>query len=166
MPIAGIANMYTSGWNVNQNRCWYAIGSPPIAGLKKPEMPNLSVYSIMRAAANVGIATRIMIEVTRVAHTKSGALMSGRSGCFIFNMVTMKLIEPRIEEIPSILSPKIHISAAGPGALMVEYGGVAYQVKSAMPSHTKAIAGGIIQNATAFNFGQAMSLYLTIMGIR
>ena len=68
--------------------------------------------------------------------------------------------------MPSIFSPKIHISAAGPGAFRVEYGGVAYQVKSAMPSQTSAIAGGIIQKATAFSFGHAMSLYLTMIGIR
>src|ERR1044071_3488765 len=121
---------------------------------------------MISAAAKVGIATRIMIEVTSVAQTKSGAFIIGRSGCFIFRIVTIKLIAPRTDEMPRILRPKIHISAAGPGARMIEYGGVAYHVKPAIPSHTIAIAGGIIQNATAFSFGQAMSLYLTIIGIR
>ena len=51
---------YTSGWNVNQNKCAYAIGSPPIAGLKNPVTPSLSVKSINNAAANVGIATRMI----------------------------------------------------------------------------------------------------------
>ena len=58
------------------------------------------------------------------------------------------------------------MSAAGPGALIIEYGGVAYQVKSAKPNQISAPAGGIIQNAIAFNFGYAISLYLTIIGTR
>ena len=78
----------------------------------------------------------------------------------------MKLIEPKIEETPRILRPKIHISAAGPGALIVEYVGYAYQVKSANPNQIRAPAGGIIQNATAFSFGYAMSLNLTIIGTK
>src|ERR1051326_4278349 len=123
MPTAGIRNMYTSGWNVNQNRCWYAIGSPPMAGLKNPETPSRSVYSMIRAAVNVGIATRIISDVIRVDQTNSGNFISGRSGCFIRRIVTTKLIAPRIEDKPTTLSPNIHISAAGPGALMVEYGG-------------------------------------------
>jgi hypothetical protein len=35
----------------------------------------------------------------------------------------MKFIEPRIEETPRIFAPNIHISAAGPAALVIEYGG-------------------------------------------
>src|SRR5437867_7865378 len=120
MPTAGIRNMYTSGWNVNQNRCWYAMGSPPIAGLKKPETPSLSVYSMISAAAKVGIATSIMTDVTRVDQTNSDVFMSGRSGCFILRIVTTKLMAPKTEEMPAIFKPNIHISAAGPGALMIE----------------------------------------------
>src|SRR5919198_5600146 len=100
IPTAGMRNMYTSGWNVNQNRCWYAIGSPPIAGLKKPDTPSLSVYNIMSAAAKVGTATRIMIEVVRVAHTNNEVFISGRSGCFIFRIVTIRLTAPKTDEIP------------------------------------------------------------------
>ena len=75
------------------------------------------------------------------------------SGCLHFRIVTTKLIAPRIDEIPKIFNPKIHMSAAGPGALMIEYGGVAYQVKSANPNQMSAPAGGIIQNAIALSFG-------------
>ena len=81
-------------------------------------------------------------------------------------IVTMKLIEPSIEETPSIFRPKIHMSAAGPGALITEYVGYAYQVKSANPSQINAPAGGIIQNAIALSFGYAISLYLTMIGTR
>src|SRR5437870_11883735 len=97
--------------------------APPIAGLEKPDTPSLSVYSRISAAAKVGIATIIMIDVTNVDHTNSDVFMSGRSGCFILRMVTTKLIAPRTEEMPSIFIPKIHISAAGPGALIREDGG-------------------------------------------
>jgi len=81
-------------------------------------------------------------------------------------MVTIKLIDPKIDEIPKIFRPKIHISAAGPGALSIEYGGYAVQPVSENHSQTKAAPTGIIQYATAFSFGHAISLYLTIIGIR
>ena len=68
-------------------------------------------------------------------------------------MVTMKLIAPRTDEIPKIFSPKIHMTAAGPGALIIDYGGVAYQVKSAKPNQINAPPGGIIQKAIAFSLG-------------
>jgi hypothetical protein len=158
MPIAGSKNMYTSGWNVNQNKCWYAIGSPPIAGLKKPVTPNLSVYVIIMAAEKVGIATIIINDCTSIDHAKRDIFIRGRSGCFILRIVTTKLIEPSIDEIPSIFMPKIHISVAGPGARIIEYGGYAVQPTSENPSQIKAPATGIIQNATAFSFGHAISL--------
>jgi hypothetical protein len=120
IPIAGITSTYTSGWNVNQNRCEYAIGSPPTAGLKNPEAPNLSVSNIKSAAANVGIAASTIIEDDKNDHAKRGTLPSDKSGCLHFIIVTTKLTELRIDEIPSILSPKIHISAAGAGALITD----------------------------------------------
>src|SRR5919197_1298284 len=101
----------------------------------------------MSAAAKVGTATRIMIEVVRVAHTNNEVFISGRSGCFIFRIVTIKLTAPKTDEIPRIFRPKIHISAAGPGALIIEYGGYAFQVTSENPSQTSAAPTGIIQNA-------------------
>ena len=119
-PIAGITRMYTSGWNVNQNKCWYAIGSPPIDGRKKPLTPNLSVNNIKSAAANVGTATSIISDDVKYAHPKSGILLSGKSGCLHLKIVTTKLMAPRIDETPRIFNPKIHISAAGPGALSTE----------------------------------------------
>ena len=108
---------------MNQISCEYAIGSPPIAGLKNPDTPNLSVNNIKRAAANVGIATSTIRLELRNDQPINGTLLSGRSGCLHFRIVTTKLIEPRIEETPSIFNPNIHISAAGPGALIAEYGG-------------------------------------------
>src|ERR671927_164714 len=123
MPTAGMRNMYTSGWNVNQNRCWYAIGSPPIAGLKKPDIPSLSVYIMIIAAAKVGIDTITINEVVNVAPANNDIFIIDKSGCFILRIVTTKLIAPSMDEMPKIFMPKIHISVAGPGALMTEYGG-------------------------------------------
>ena len=96
--------MYTSGWNVNQNKCWYAMGSPPIAGLKKPDTPNLSVYIITMAAEKVGIKTIAINDVMSTAHTNNGIFIVGKSGCFILSIVITKLIEPSIEEIPNIFT--------------------------------------------------------------
>src|SRR5215831_21301393 len=112
--------MYTSGWNVNQNRCWYAIGSPPMSGLKKPDIPNLSVYIMIIAAEKVGIETIIINDVMSIAQANNDILTIDRSGCFILSIVITKLIEPSIEEIPNIFIPNTHISVAGPGALVTE----------------------------------------------
>ena len=158
MPMAGMTRTYTSGWNVNQNRWAYAIGSPPMTGLKKPLTPRRSVSSMSRAAAKVGNATSMISDDDRNDQARSGICPIDMSGCLHFRMVTTKLMAPSIDETPSILRPNIHMSAAGPGALMIEYGGVAYHVKSAKPSQMRAPAGGIIQNAMALSFGYAMSL--------
>jgi hypothetical protein len=63
---------------------------------------------------------RIIRDVESMDHVKRGIFIKGRSGCFILKIVTTKLMAPRIDEIPKILSPNIHISAAGPGARKVE----------------------------------------------
>src|SRR5215831_341859 len=123
IPIAGSKNMYTSGWNVNQNKCWYAIGSPPIAGLKNPVIPNLSVYIIIIAAENVGMAIIIWKDWTNIPQANNDIFIIGRSGCLHLRIVTTKFTDPRIEEIPSIFIPKIHISVAGPAERITEYGG-------------------------------------------
>jgi hypothetical protein len=74
----------------------------------------------MRAAVKVGIDMRSIRDVERMAHVKRGSFIIGRSGCFILKIVTTKLMAPRIDEIPKIFSPNIHISAAGPGARKIE----------------------------------------------
>src|SRR5919199_6199515 len=137
-----------------------------MAGLKKPDIPSLSVYVIIRADETVGIETIIIKDVISVAQANRDIFIMGKSGCFILSMVTTKLMEPSIEEIPRIFIPKTHISAAGPGALIIEYGGYAVHPVSENPSHIRAPATGIIQYATAFSFGHAISLYLTIIGTR
>ena len=91
--------------------------------MKKPDIPSLSVYIMIMAAAKVGIDTITINEVVNVAHANNDIFIIDKSGCFILRIVTTKLIAPSMEEIPKIYMPKIHISVAGPGALMIEYGG-------------------------------------------
>src|SRR5579875_2128432 len=117
-------------------------------------------------AAKVGIDTISINEVTSCAQTNKGVFISGRSGCFILRIVTTKLTPPRTEEMPSIFKPNIHISAAGPGARIIEYVGYAFHVTSAQPIQIRAAPTGTIQNATALSLGQAISWYLTMMGIK
>jgi hypothetical protein len=121
---------------------------------------------MIKDAANVGTATIVMKDIESIDHEKSDIFIIDKSGCLHFSIVTIKLIEPSIDEIPKIFSPKIHISAAGPGALIIEYGGYAVHPVSENPSQTRAAPTGIIQNATAFSLGHAISLYLTMIGIR
>jgi hypothetical protein len=94
-----------------------------MAGLKKPDIPNLSVYIMIIAAAKVGIDTITINDVVNVAQANNDIFIIDKSGCFILRIVTTKLIAPRIDEIPNIFMPKIHISVAGPAALIIEYGG-------------------------------------------
>jgi hypothetical protein len=108
-------------------------------------MPSLSVYIIISAAATVGMDTIIIKEVIKIAQTNKDIFIRGRSGCFIFRIVTTKFIDPSMEEIPKIFIPKIHMSAAGPGARMIEYGAYAVHPVSEKPNHISAAATGIIQ---------------------
>jgi hypothetical protein len=64
-----------------------------------------------------------MNDTTSIDHAKRDILIIDMSGCLHFNMVTIKLMEPSTDDIPNIFKPKINISAAGPGALIIEYGG-------------------------------------------
>jgi len=64
-----------------------------------------------------------MNDIESIDHAKRDIFMIDKSGCLHFRIVTIKFIEPSIDDIPNIFKPKIHISAAGPGALIIEYGG-------------------------------------------
>ncbi len=121
---------------------------------------------MISAAANVGIATRVINEIDNIDHANNDIFIIGKSGCLHFSIVTIKLIEPSTDDRPKIFNPNIHNSAEGPGARIIEYGGYAVHPRSANPSQTIAAPTGIIQNATAFNFGHAISLYLTKIGIK
>lgn len=60
-----------------------------------------SVKSIVIAPAKTGRDKRSKIAVTNTDHTNRGIFSKYRFGFFIFLIVAMKLIAPRIEEIPA-----------------------------------------------------------------
>ncbi len=107
MPKAGRIMMYTSGWPKNQNRCWYSIGSPPPAGSKKAVPKLRSVSSMVSAPASTGIASSSRIAVMNSPHTNSGMRCMVMPGARILMMVVMKLIAPRIDEMPAMCSDRI-----------------------------------------------------------
>lgn len=101
IPNPGRMRIYTSGCPKNQKRCWYRIGSPPPAGSKKVVFRFRSVSSIVIPAARTGKESRRSTAVTRTAQTKSGVWYWEIAGGFILIIVVMKLIAPRIDEIPA-----------------------------------------------------------------
>ena len=61
----------------------------------------LSVRSIVIAPANTGRESSNKNAVMKTAQTKSGVLCAVIPGALMFVIVTMKLIAPKIEEIPA-----------------------------------------------------------------
>lgn len=110
--------MYTSGWPKNQNRCWYSTGSPPPAGSKKEVFKFRSVSNIVIAPANTGRDSRSRIVVTLSDQTNKGARSNRSPVVRMLIIVVIKLIEPRIEEVPAKCSEKIARSTDGPACAM------------------------------------------------
>lgn len=99
--------MYTSGWPKNQNKCWYKIGSPPPEGSKKDVLKFRSVNNIVIAPAKTGKERSSKIAVVNTDHTKSGIWDKFIDAIFIFVDVVMKLIAPKIDDIPAKWREKI-----------------------------------------------------------
>ena len=115
----------------------------------------------MSDAANVGTATIVINDIDSIDHAKRDIFIIERSGCLHLRMVTIKLIDPKIDEMPKIFRPKIHISAAGPGALNIGMVDTQSAV-SENPRQTKAAEGVIrIQQHSSLAIPYP---YLTIMG--
>jgi len=85
----------------NQNRSWYKIGSPPPDGLKKELLKFLSVNNIVIPAANTGKDNNNKKAVIKTAHANKGIKFIFIPGTLILKIVTMKLIAPKIEDIPA-----------------------------------------------------------------
>ena len=81
-----------------------------------------SVKSMVMAPASTGSESSSRKAVTRIDHTYSGILCSVMPGARILKMVVMKLIAPRIEEIPAKWIDRIAKSMAMPGVPLVESG--------------------------------------------
>jgi len=107
IPNPGRIRIYTSGCPKNQNKCWYRIGSPPPAGSKNEVLKFRSVNSIVIAPASTGSERRSSSAVMNTDQTNNGI----RSKVMFFGrmliIVVMKLIAPRIDEIPARWREKI-----------------------------------------------------------
>ena len=77
------------------------MGSPPPAGSKKVVFRFRSVNSIVIPAARTGSERRSSTAVIKTAHTKRGVWYWEMAGGFMLMIVVIKLIAPRIEEIPA-----------------------------------------------------------------
>lgn len=124
IPNPGRIKMYTSGWPKNQNKCWNKIGSPPPEGSKNVVLKFRSVRSIVIPPANTGRDSRSSKAVIRTDHGNIGIcshfiVFGGK-----FIIVAMKLIAPKIEEIPAKWREKIVKSIEiFPWAIFLERGG-------------------------------------------
>lgn len=99
--------MYTSGCPKNQNKCWYKIGSPPPLGSKKHVLKFRSLKIMVMAPASTGRDRRRRIVVIRIDQANKGICSSFIFLGRMFHKVEMKLIAPKMEEIPARCSLKI-----------------------------------------------------------
>lgn len=83
------------------------MGSPPPAGSKKEVLKFRSVNNIVIAPANTGKDNNNKIAVINTDHTNKGIRSKVMKGTRIFKIVEIKLIAPKIEEIPAICKEKI-----------------------------------------------------------
>ena len=65
-------------------------------------------------AANTGVASRIRVWVTSTVQTRIGMRNSVMPGARILKMVATKLIDPRIEAVPTSSRPISHRSVPTP----------------------------------------------------
>ena len=77
------------------------MGSPPPAGSKKVVFRLRSVSSIVMPAAKTGRERRRRTAVISTAHTNSGIWYIVTAVGFMLMIVVIKLIAPRIDEIPA-----------------------------------------------------------------
>lgn len=90
------------------------MGSPPPEGSKKEVLKFRSVSNIVMAPANTGKDNNNNTAVIRTDHTNSGIESRDIEEDRMFIMVVMKLIAPRMEEIPAKCRLKIARSTENP----------------------------------------------------
>src|SRR6185312_7130874 len=110
-----------------------------------------------------------MNDVVRIAHTNSGKRCMVMPGVRMFRMVTRKFIEPRIDDMPRMMTATSH--RVWPNGALTLSGGYDVQPASAAPPVKNPLsmmiaAGGIIQNDRALILGNAMSRAPIINGTR
>jgi hypothetical protein len=115
--------MYTSGWPKNQKICWNRMGSPPPPGVKNVVLNWRSVSSIVMPPASTGNDRRRRNDVIRTDHKNSGirkrVIPLGR----ILRIVTIMLIEPKIDEAPAKCILRIATSTEGPACPLMPLNG-------------------------------------------
>lgn len=77
------------------------MGSPPPAGSKKEVLRFRSVRSIVIPAASTGSDSKRSTAVIKTAQTNKGVWYCVIAGGFILIIVVIKLIAPKIDEIPA-----------------------------------------------------------------
>lgn len=90
------------------------MGSPPPAGSKKVVLRFRSVRSIVIPAARTGRERSKSTAVISTAQTNRGVWYCEMAGGFILIIVVIKLMAPRIDEIPAKWSEKIVRSTDAP----------------------------------------------------
>jgi len=115
------------------------------------------------AAAKTGSDNNNKNAVTQTVHTNNGRRLTIIPRHLIFQMVTIKLIAPAIEEIPAICNDEIAISTEAPEcAKTPDIGGYIVQPTPApasikLDNNNKNNAGGNNQKLILFNLGKAIS---------
>jgi hypothetical protein len=170
IPNPGRIRIYTSGWPKNQNKCWYKIGSPPPAGSKNDVFRFRSVKSIVIAPANTGKDKSNSKAVRTTDQTNKGIRSKVIPIDRILITVVIKLIAPRIEEIPARCNLKIAKSTDAPlWARLAESGGytvhpVPAPVSTRLLINNSVNEGGRSQNLMLFKRGNAISGAPSIKG--
>jgi len=139
------------------------MGSPPPPGSKKEVLKFRSVNNIVIPPANTGNDNNNKNTVTKIDHTNKGIRVQLTPAARILKIVLIKLIAPKIEDIPAKCKLKIAISTDGPECPMPpDSGGYKVQPVPA-PSSTKTDptniinAGGNNQKLKLFSLGNAIS---------
>lgn len=145
------------------------MGSPPPVGLKKLVPTSRSKARRINAPANTGVEMTAKQEVANIDQQNKGIWFHPIPGVRIFQMVTIKLIPAKMEEVPSNRTLIIQIASPALPLTMLKGG---YEVQPAPGAPTKKLlissmpAGGIIQKAIAFSLGNAISLAPISKGTR
>lgn len=146
------------------------MGSPPPAGSKKDVLKFRSVSNIVIAPANTGNDNNSKTAVIKTLHTKSGIRSNEEEVERILIIVVIKLIAPRIEEIPAKWREKIVRSTDWPlwnswldkGGYTVQPVPLPLSVKEDINKNMRE--GGKSQNLILFIRGNAMSGAPIIIG--
>jgi len=131
--------------------------------LKKTVLKLRSISNIVIAPARTGKERRSKNAVIRMLHTNRGIVCRDIPGARMLKMVTIKLIAPRIEDMPARCRLKIPKSTAAPEcASMPLRGGYTVQPVPTPTStkeerSSKESAGGSNQKLRLLSRGKAMS---------